>query len=173
MHLGSLISKFMPKPGPPPGAPPAAVPDYTLASRDGVIAVQQRLSALGYLDPPADGGWGPVSKWALQALCRREGVPVTVDGLTPAIGEALAHPKPLPLVPVAGLAGRIVAAMLAKGYWLARHPDCVNIVYVEGTNPDGTRNDNAPDRFNDIRCVIRIDAAGVPVMAGGPWEATT
>src|SRR5262249_43725159 len=171
MHLGSLISKFMSKVGPPPGAPPAAVPDYTLTTRDGVIAVQQRLSALGYLDPPADGGWGPVSKWALRAFCKRENVTYTPDTITPAMSAMLNQAKPLPLAPGKDFCGRIVAAMRAKGHWIARHPDCVNIVYVEGTNPDGTRNDNTPDRFNDIRCVIRIDAAGVPVMAGGPWEA--
>src|SRR5262249_9358372 len=130
MHLGSLISKFMSKAGPPPGAPPAAVPNYTLATRDGVIAVQQRLSELGYLDPPADGGWGPVSKWALQAFCMRAGVPFALEAITPAMKDALANAKPLLLNPGSGLASRIVRAMLAKGYWLARHPDCVNIVYV-------------------------------------------
>src|SRR5262249_9955618 len=39
----------------------------------------------------------------------------------------------------------------------ARHPGELNIVYVEGLDPDGTANDNRPNRFNDLRCVIGFD----------------
>jgi hypothetical protein len=61
--------------------------------------------------------------------------------------------------------------MLARWHWIARHPDCLNIVFVEGIDPDGTPNDNAPNRFNDLRCLIRI-VGGMPTLAGA-WEATT
>src|SRR5262245_14031807 len=52
------------------------------------------------------------------------------------------------------LAARIVRAMDAAGHRVDRGPGELNIVYVEGLNADGTANDNAPNRFNDLRCVI-------------------
>src|SRR6218665_1614834 len=33
--------------------------------------LQQRLADLGLLDPPVDGAFGPVSRWALVALAER------------------------------------------------------------------------------------------------------
>jgi hypothetical protein len=140
--------------------------------------VQDLLVALGLLDPPADGVLGPVSRWALDEACRSVGQHVPAE-MTPAVCAALASARPLPLSPGAGprsgpgagLTGAIVRAMQARGHWIARHPDCLNIVYVEGMNVDGTRNDNAPNAFNDLRCLIRV-VGGVPVMAGA-WQATT
>jgi hypothetical protein len=48
----------------------------------------------------------------------------------------------------------------------------VNIVYVEGMNPDGSANDDQPNVFNDLRTVLQVDAAGV-VQLLGSWQATT
>jgi hypothetical protein len=128
--------------------------------------VQERLSALGLLDPPADGKFGPVSRWALSALLGKIDRDIaarllneTADGLFPvAVGDELAS--------------RLVKGLAAKGHWLARHPDCVNIVYVEAMNPDGSANDNRPNRFNDSRFILRVDPAGRPELAG-TWDATT
>ena len=168
-----------------------AAPEFVSASPR---EIQERLIALGLLDPPADGVLGPVSRWALGEACGSVGQGVAGDSLVPANAEiapavhaALARARPLPLMPGAdprsapgagprsgpgaGLAGAIVRAMLARGHWVARHPDCLNIVYVEGMDPDGTPNDNAPNRFNDLRCLIRV-VDGVPRIAGA-WEATT
>ena len=58
------------------------------------------------------------------------------------------------------------------GFWIARHPDCVNIVYVEGMDGDGTPNDDAPDAFNDLRLLLRINKAGNPEIVAS-WQATT
>jgi hypothetical protein len=160
-----------------PPAPPAPAPlgPQEIATPR---AIQERLIALGLLDPPADGVLGPVSRWALGEACRSVGASFPGE-LTPEVCAALAKARPLPLQPAAGprsepgagLAGAIVHAMLARGHWIARHPDCLNIVYVEGMDPDGTRNDNAPNRFNDLRCLIRV-VDGVPKLVGA-WEATT
>jgi hypothetical protein len=109
--------------------------------------LQARLIAQGLLDPPADGIIGPLSRWAMT------------------------EPPPAPLAPGHDLPGRIVRAMLARGHFVARHRDLLNIVYVEGMDPDGTPNDNAPNRFNDLRCLVRI-VDGAPQLAGC-WEATT
>jgi hypothetical protein len=130
------------KPTPAPSPPPAPASPREL---------QARLIAQGLLDPPADGIIGPLSRWAMR------------------------EPPPAPLAPGQDLrndlAGRIVRAMLARGQFVARHRDLLNIVYVEGMDPDGTPNDNAPNRFNDLRCLVRI-VDGVPQLAGA-WEATT
>lgn len=88
------------------------------------------------------------------------------------MSEALNASVQLPLNPGNNLAGRIIRAMQAKGYWITRHPDCMNIVYVEGLDPDGTPNANRPNEFNDLRVVIRIGAEGMPKIAN-LWEATT
>jgi hypothetical protein len=132
--------------------------------------IQERLTAIGLLDPPADGVLGPVSRWALGEACQAAGV--RFDGtVTSDVAAAFAKATPLPLKPGDDLAGRIVRAMFARGHFVARHPGCLNIVYVEGMDVDGTPNDNAPNRFNDLRCLIRI-VDGVPEIAGA-WEATT
>jgi hypothetical protein len=36
------------------------------------------------------------------------------------------------------------------------NPNCVHIIYREGTNDDGTLNDNRIDLWNDQRCLIRF-----------------
>lgn len=61
---------------------------------------------------------------------------------------------------------------MGLGYWISRHPKCVNIVCVEGMNPDGTQNDNKPNRLNDSRSLLSIDSAGTPILVG-IWKGTT
>ena len=133
---------------------------------------QTILCNIGLLDPPADGVLGPITKWGLSAFCARAGVPFDGGALTDGIDHALQGAEPLPLAPGNDLAGRIIAAMVRKGHWVARHPDCLNIVYVEGMDADGRPNGNPPNEFNDRRMVIRIGRDGVPKIEGS-WEATT
>jgi hypothetical protein len=135
-------------------------------------SAQTILSNIGLLDPPADGVIGPVTRWALEEFCRRENLPLDSSLDSEALAEALTSAKPLPLTPGDDLAGRIVSAIIAKGYWVARHPECLNIAYVEGTNADGSPNGNLPNEFNDRRMVIRIGSDGVPKIEGS-WEGTT
>lgn len=136
--------------------------------------IQQRLITAGLIEPPSDGDFGPVSQWALDEFARKIGSPGKgqLDG---ALARALLDPSIATLYPIKAtntLAGRIAQAMLKKNWWITRHPDCVNIVYVEGLNADGTRNDNAPNVFNDLRVVLRINSSGEPEIAGS-WEGTT
>lgn len=77
-----------------------------------------------------------------------------------------------PLNATDDLDGRLVSALRANGHWICRHPDCVNILYVEGMNADGTVNDDAPNVFNDLRIVLRINRSGNASIVE-MWEATS
>lgn len=137
--------------------------------------VQTRLAAIGVLDPPADGAFGPVSHWALAQVLKRLGVtgtPALDRWLAQALVDAAASSTLYPLNTPATLAGRLVKAMLAAKQWVARHPDCVNVVYVEGMDADGTVNDDAPNVFNDLRLVLRVNRAGNPQIVAS-WDATS
>ena len=135
-------------------------------------ALQEALSVHGYLDPPADGEFGPVSIWALAQFAQRRGFDVEA-GLTAELARAVAHPgNGLPQPMASGRwIDRIIAAMQRNRQFVCRHPDCWNIVYVEGMNPDGTLNEDRPNAFNDLRVLFRIDDTGLPEFHC--WEATT
>ncbi|WP_293864469.1 peptidoglycan-binding domain-containing protein [uncultured Alsobacter sp.] len=150
------------------------VPLAELSQRTALAkAIQWRLTELGYLDPPADGRFGPVSTWALGAFCELNGLSMG-DGFSTAIASPLLAPRRL--LPALTKSGtwfdKVVAAMQQKAYFINRHPDCLNIVYLEGVNPDGTLNDDAPDVFNDVRIVFGVDAQGKPRI-DGIWDGTT
>ena len=68
------------------------------------------------------------------------------------------------------LASRIIKYMQSQGYKIFTSTGEFNIVYVEGINPDGTLNNDAPNVFNDLRCVIEFKD-GVPSFVG--WLATS
>lgn len=153
----------------------AAIPVDALSSdQDLARDVQGRLEALGLLDPPVDGAFGRVSRWALREFCERAGIAYE-GALTASLAAALITQQVdalFPLIPGPDLAGRIVRAMIAKQYWLSRHPDCLTIVYIEGMNPDGTPNANTPNHFNDARLLLRVGADGRPTVVKA-WEGTT
>ena len=153
------------------GAPAVALAliggDRTLA-----IQTQERLAAHGILDPPADGSFGPVSLWAIAQFLRKVGLTGQTTLDRAAAAALLAEEPAFPLRAPDSLAGRIVRAVQAAGHWLARHPDCINIVYVEGMDADGSANTDAPNVFNDLRLVFRVNRAGNPDLIE-IWEATT
>jgi hypothetical protein len=90
------------------------------------LDLQNKLIALGILDPPADGIVGPDTR---QAMAVRDPV-VAVD------------------TSAKNLATAVWRAMENKGYWLARVPGYVNIAYVE--------NSSGPNQFNDLRLVFTV-----------------
>lgn len=137
-----------------------------------VAELQAALVRAGLLDPPGDDVLGPATQWALSAASRLAGTPFE-GGLSPPTAAALLAPEALlPVRPGADLAGRVAAALLRRGDWLCRHPDCVNIVYVEGMGPDGRPTPRRPDVFDDLRLLLRIAPDGRPEIAGA-WQATT
>lgn len=116
----------------------------------------------------------PVSQWALGEFLVGAGF-LPEGGLDPAAAAALLATqagKRLDLTDGGDLASRVVAAMLRRGYWVAQHPDCVNIVYVEGLGTDGAPNRNAPNEFNDLRLLVHVGEDGKPAVRNA-WEATT
>jgi hypothetical protein len=136
--------------------------------------IQTQLSAIGLLDPAADGQFGPVSHWALAQLLSKMKLPGKKE-LDAEVASALLEGEDsqlFPINPATDFAGRLVAAAQKAGYWLCRHPDCVNIVYVEGMDSDGKPNSNAPNEFNDVRVLLRINRAGNPDIAVC-WDATS
>lgn len=144
------------------------------ADRQLATDVQNRLAAMGLLDPPADGAFGPVSHWALAQVVRRLGITGT-PVLDKALAETLLEGAGSHLFPLNArdtFAGRVAAALGSAGHWLCRHPDCVNVVYVEGMDADGTPNDDAPNVFNDLRLIVRVNRAGNPDIVEA-WEGTT
>jgi hypothetical protein len=173
VELAGFGGKTMDLAGLAAGAEPVA---YTSLGMDKPLAreIQDRLSALGLLDPPGDGLFGPVSHWAL-AEFRKAAMLAESGAVDRALARALLDADPrtfLPLMPGNDLAGRIAAAMVRKAYWICRHPDAVNIVYVEGVNVDGTPNGNPPNRFNDIRALLQVAPGGRPVLIE-VWDGTT
>lgn len=65
----------------------------------------------------------------------------------------------------------ITSYMEKKGYRLFKGQGEVNIVYLEGVNPDLTLNDDRPNWFNDLRLIIRYEGRQPQIV--GKWAATT
>lgn len=135
--------------------------------------IQLRLIALGILDPPADGAIGSVSELALNKFADLLGLEFE-DVITKKMAQALLENTSATLLPIEfgdDFASRIIRYMQLKGYWVARLPGYLNIVYVEGVEEDGTLNADEPNKWNDRRIVIEIKN-GKPTIVGN-WQATT
>src|SRR5262249_22247390 len=117
--------------------------------------------------------FGPVTRWALKTFAQRHGLQADThldrDLVAALLSPGIADTFPLTLG--TDTAAKICRAMGAKGYWMCRQPGCVNIVYIEGMDPDGAPNDNAPNVFNDTRAIIIFDETGRPKLKA--WEATS
>ena len=149
-----------------------AVTMAVLATREELVAeMQARLAHHGLLEPPATGVLDPVTQWALMEFCKAAGAAFE-GGLTPEAARALSNDEPvLPLTPSEDLAGRVAAALMRRGDPLLRHPDCVNIIYVEGMDREGNVIPRRPDAFDDLRLLLRVAPRGVPEIVGA-WTAT-
>lgn len=55
--------------------------------------------------------------------------------------------------------------MLARGDRFATGPGEKNLIYLEGMNPDFTLNNDAPDGWNDLRCVLEFLESGQPYFS--------
>lgn len=146
-----------------------AIPVASFSLHPGLSTeIQDCLTRIGILDPPSDGKFGPVSKWALATLA---GVP-EVEVVDARLAARLLTTEPLPVSAENDLVRRLLEGMRLRNSWLARARGCINIVYVEGMGPDGTPNQNTPNQFNDARFALRVSEGGV-VRIAGAWEATT
>jgi hypothetical protein len=144
-------------------------------SKEFVRAVQENLCRHGVYDPGAiDGVPGPFTDWALgefKIMAQTHDEP----GVGPRTAAALLDADANKYFPLSAsgsdLAARTIRLMNRNGHWICRHPDCVNIIYLEGVNPDGKINDDRPNVFNDLRLLITVEN-GKPVVKG-IWEGTT
>jgi hypothetical protein len=136
--------------------------------------IQDCLGGIGLLDPPPDGYFGPVSLWAIGQFLRKIGstTPGVIDAAAARAMLSKEYGEIFPLNRTNSLASRIVQAMQSQGQWICRYPECINIVYVEGMDLDGTPNSDTPNEFNDLRLALRVNRAGNPDIMDA-WEATT
>jgi hypothetical protein len=128
---------------------------------DSVLAgdIQKRLIQLGCLDPPADGSFGTVSRFVLGEYAKQIGIEFdeTVDSR---LAQSLLDSSEATFIPLTlgtDFASRIIKFMQLRNHWIARLPDFLNIVYVEGANADGKPNADEFNKFNDRRIVIAIE----------------
>jgi hypothetical protein len=137
-----------------------------------VKEIQGLLTSYGYLDPPVDGKFGPVSRWALSEFAYRAGLSIS-SGLNKELSLALlTNNNTLPDTSPSGTwFDKVIEYMNINEYWICRHPEVYNIVYLEGVDKDGSLNDNTPNQFNDLRVVFSLNSNGQPVIAS--WEGTT
>jgi hypothetical protein len=157
------------------GGQEVAVTDLGVpALRDLAIEVQTRLEALGFLEPPVDGKFGPLSRHCLEDFHHALGWTEQEAVLDRSLALELlksANDRFFPVTLDDSLGSRIYRFMKSKGHWFSRVPGHVNIVYIEGVNADGTLNPDHPNHFNDRRLVLTIER-GRPTILGN-WEATT
>jgi hypothetical protein len=154
------------------------------ADKELATHIQEILVWLEFLDPPADGKFGPISTDALidfQDIISK--VRPEVAGEKGFLGIATAKalleigPKDVPRPNVNysrnDLAARLINYMAEMNYRISVGDRKYNIVYVEGMDTDGSLNNDAPNEFNDLRLVIEIpDSSLIPIIKGN-WEATT
>lgn len=158
---------------------------YRPAARE----LQMRLNQLGLLDPDVDGDketpFRPVDRWdgiigvnsraALESFAQLAGEPFQEKVLSINVLSRLLMETPDIFLPVEWddretdtlqerIAKRVLRQMRRQGHWIARSPEMCNIVYVEGMNPDGTKNSDEFNGWNDRRMVIRIAPGGRPEM---------
>jgi hypothetical protein len=134
------------------------------------IEMQAKLISHGLLDPPADGKWGIQSRTALQDFQLKYQLKVTGDP-DPATIDALGTFAPEPLEQREDFASKIISYMQRQGHFIARGPGRYTIVYVEGANPDGTINDDAPNGWNDARVLVEIIGTRPRIIGG--WDGTS
>jgi hypothetical protein len=159
--------------------------------------IQSILCQLGLLDPVitgdkttpfkptalSDGYLGLNTRNAIALFCKLRIISYPSAYITPALAKALLAAKGTDMLPIVTrtrttdlkqtkLAKKLVIYMQKKGYWIARAPDMVNIIYAEGMDSDGDKNSDQPNKWNDRRMVFRIRPGGHPQMLLN-YEATT
>lgn len=135
--------------------------------------IQACLIGFGFLDPPVDGEFGPLSRRALATLQAYDPHP-DEEVINAKLANLLLIDDPDHFLPVDlddGLASRIFRFLREHGFYFARLPGQLNIVYLEGADANGRPNANTPNMFNDRRLVLEIEE-GRPTILGN-WEATT
>jgi hypothetical protein len=134
--------------------------------------IQAEMIRIGMLDGVADGKWGPITASAFRAAKRSLTGSESEDIDSDFLAKLTAYRSATELDfkpkdssdPENLLAVKLVRRMAKLGMQLnvsmGSGSPTYNIVYVSGTNPDGTRNQDSIDNWNDLRFLIQIGQDG-------------
>jgi hypothetical protein len=137
-------------------------------------AIQDQLIRIGLLDPPADGRWGSLSGSAARAFNRvvhgdDRGDQLTQDALKalpsfPGFKDLDYKPKD-PSNSEHLIAVKCIKRMVALGAHISismgSDKPAHIIFHVTGINPDGTKNNNRINHWNDLRFVVEVSRSGI------------
>ena len=157
-------------------------PEAIAADKQLATNIQEVLIRLNFLDPPADGLFGPISTAAMlefqdvmspkiSGLSKEKGFlgKITAKALIEtSLGDVPQQPIDLTKNDIAA---KIIKYMQAKRYQISTGAKNYNIVYVEGMSENLALNNDKPNEFNDVRMVIEI-VKSVPTIVD-KWEGTT
>ena len=155
------------------GAVAASLPIARIgAEKPLAVAVQQKLTEHGYLDPPPDGDFRSVSLWAIAEFCKRNGLPADVFG--PDTARTLLVPR--------GTAGAAAPqGRLDRPRHRLHEPERTTgtaaspAAATSSTSRAPTRtersNEDTFDQFNDLRAVFWFDDDGK--ISHREWQGTT
>lgn len=135
------------------------------ANKQLAIQAQQLLINLKLLSGVADGKIGPQSIGAIAELLY-----ITKSSeITPELLQLKALPQPELDLSKNDFAAKIAKYMLSQGYWI--DATNLNIIYVEGIDPNGTPNADKMNEWNDLRSLLKIENK-IPKIVDH-WKATT
>jgi hypothetical protein len=146
-----------------------------VAAIPGKKEIQEHLIGIGLLDPIADGKWGSLSQSAWRAFTRVIGC--ESEDLSQSAIDRLVDFKRFkdlcfkPKDPDDAeniLAVKCINRMIALGAHIAismgSDKPTYNILHLTGTDPDGTKNSNKIDQWNDLRLVVEVSQSGLVIV---------
>ena len=125
------------------------------------------------LESNADGKWGRISTYALVRFQKIHSISETLLGLETAKALFNTHPDRTQALMASvsqNFLSRVVACMRKKGFKVFTQPGEINIVYVEGVDPNFNLNADTPNVFNDL--AIIFDFVNNAPRLLGKWVAT-
>jgi hypothetical protein len=105
----------------------------------------------GLYGPLTQGGWNTFKNTIHQKSPELVGAG--------SLAELLKTPK---LPSSNSIVDRAFRCCVERGFILDQRPGAINIIGIEGLNLDGTANNDAPDRWNDLIGIMQFDALNQP-----------